>query len=375
MKDTQRNLSEIVNRNKAFFNRTNSERPLLGIYILGLDFMQAYKETSKNIPRDRQVKPDDIVTEALIKDIDNFIDLHEEFEDDIFYSVQPYLFIPWMEAITGCPIYAGKDSFYAKPFLKSIKEFSEEVDLSGNNIWLNKLLEIKKALVDHLGDSYPICSSTHLRGPADMVSAAIGQTQFCLEFYDNPEELKKMSRVFTDVFIKVAEMENKISAGSKFGGYVVNTFGIWTEKVCQFFQDDAVAFISPKIFREFFLDDHLRIDSSFSSTFYHLHPISMFMIDELVNYPKLKIVEINREPEVIGPSMEEMVPSFKKLQDSNKSIFVHFAYPDLDLDLLEKELNITKNNLSNNGMCVNICVKDVDDGLKKMKLLRKVFKV
>ena len=52
MKDTRRNLSEIVNRNKAFFNRTNSERPLLGIYILGLDFMQAYKETSKNIPRD-----------------------------------------------------------------------------------------------------------------------------------------------------------------------------------------------------------------------------------------------------------------------------------------------------------------------------------
>ena len=42
---------------------------------------------------------------------------------------------------------------------------------------------------------------------------------------------------------------------------------------------------------------------------------------------------------------------------------------------LEKELNIIKNNLSNNGMCVNICVKDVDDGLKKMKLLRKVFKV
>lgn len=373
MKYIKRDIEHIVNKNISFFERTNSKKPLLGIYVMGLNYMKAYKETSKTIPINRPLEPEDINISSLIRDIEDFVIMHEELGDDIFYSIQPFLYIPWMEAIAGCPIYVGSNSFYAKPFLKNLYEFDENDDLLENNKWFMKLLEIKKALIDYFSDNYPVSSSTHLRGPADLTSAALGQEQFCIDFYDNPEELKKIIDFYTDLFIKVAKIENEISSKSKFSGYVVNTFGIWTSKICQFFQDDALAFISPKLFKDFFLNSHLKIDAGFNSTFYHLHPVSMFMVDELIKYPNLKIIEINREPETIGPDMEKLVAAFRKIQDNQKSIYIHFTDISFNFALLEKELNIIKNNLSTNGMCVNICVGDLGDGLKKMDLMRKVF--
>ena len=62
-----------------------------------------------------------------------------------------------------------------------------------------------------VSDKYPIGSSTHLRGPADMMSAAIGQKQFPLELYDNPEKIKSMGKVYTSTFIEVARKVNKIA--------------------------------------------------------------------------------------------------------------------------------------------------------------------
>ena len=94
---------------------------------------------------------------------------------------------------------------------------------------------------------------------------------------------------------------------------------------------------------------------------------------QLINYPNLKIIEINREPEAIGSDMEKLVSAFRKIQDSQKSIYIHFTDINFELALLEKELNIIKNSLSINGMCVNICVRDMEDGKKKIELLRKVF--
>lgn len=367
----KRDIKEILNRNQAFVERKEVDRPLYGAFILGNEYMKEYKETFKSIPHEREVKPEDIITEDFLKDIGGIIELSEETGGDLFYPAVPYFFIPWMEAIIGCHIFAGRDSFYAKPFIDSLDNFDGEVDLSSDNKWLSKLLEMKTALLNYLDGSYPMGSSTHLRGPIDMVSAAIGQSRFCLELYDNPEKIKKLSSSYTETFINVAKMENEIASKSKFKGYVVNNYGVWTPYVCQYYQDDALAFISPQIYKDFFLKEYARIDSSFKSSLFHVHPISLFIVDELLKLPNLDIIEINREP--MGPSVGELLPTFKKIQENNKSLLINFTSVNFDLELLEREVRLAAGSLSKRGLCIYVCVKDKDDGIKKMDLAKRII--
>jgi hypothetical protein len=367
----KRDIKEISNRNQAFVERKEVDRPLYGAFILGNEYMKEYKETYKNIPHDREVKPQDIITEDFLKDIGGIIESSKETGGDLFYPAVPYFFIPWMEAIIGCHIFAGRDSFYAKPFIDSLDNVNGKIDLSSDNKWLAKLIEMETALLNYLDGSYPIGSSTHLRGPIDMVSAAIGQSRFCLELYDNPEKIKELSSSYTETFINVAKIENEIASKSRFKGYVVNNYGVWTPYVCQYYQDDALAFISPQIYKDFFQKEHARIDGSFKSSLFHVHPISLFIVDELLKLPNLDIIEINREP--MGPSVEELLPTFKKIQENNKSLIINFTTVNFDLELLEREVSLAVNSLSKRGLCIYVSVKDKDDGIKKMDLVKRII--
>ena len=371
----KRNFREIIKRHKSFFNLEPVDRPLFCVYLIGRGYAAVFSNTFKNIPKGTEVRPEDINMEYFINDIEKIINMHEEAGQDIFYPIVPYSYIPWTEAIIGCPIYAGGDSFYAEPFIKNMNEIPEEIDLSMKNRWFKKLIDMKEVLVETFGENYPAGSSTHLRGPADMVAAAIGQNQFPLELYDNPKKIKKFIKICSEAFIEIAKTVNNIASKAKFKGYVVNNFGIYTEEVCQHYQDDAVAFLSPKFYKEFIVDDHLMIDKSFPSTLYHIHPVSLFIVDELVDFPNLRIIEVHREPLAVGPSFEEMLPAFKKIQDKNKALLINFTDIDFSPELLEKEVGLACKHLSPKGLCIYICAEDIEDGYKKTEAIKKVFKI
>lgn len=368
----KRDLNDLLYRNKAFLNRYEVDRPLVGIHIWDPKFRKLYKETNKAIPEKGEVKPDAIITENFLKDISRIIAMNENIGGDLFWSIAPYIYIPWMEAIIGCPIYSSETTFYSKPFIDDWDDFyNKEIDLSRNNKWLSKLLELQSTLVEYLGDSYPISSSALLRGPVDMVSAALGQTRMPLELYDNPEKVGETYSLYANVFINVAKLQNEIASKSKFGGYTVNAYGIWTPSVCQYLQDDAMTFLSPKFYKRLVLKNHIKIVNSFDSIFYHVHPVSLFVIDELLNMEKVCIIEVNREPETTGPSIKELLPTFKKIQENNKCLLVNFTQGAVGLDLFKEEIGIICKNLSYKGLCIYAMADDVEDGIKKMSIIKR----
>ena len=372
MIEVKRNIKELIYRNETFLTRDEADKPLIGAGIIGREYMRFYKETSKYMKEGKQLNPDDIIIEDFIRDVDNFILMHEEAGGDLFYPAAPFYYIPWMEAIIGCPIYVGKESFYTKPCINEWENFSGNIDLC-NNKWLHKFIEIKSALLKHLNNNYPMSTSTLLRGPADMMSASLGQTRFPLELYDNPEKIKKLSQLYSNIFIEVAGIANKIALNSKFNGYLVDYYGIWSPKICQYFQDDAVALLSPKFYEMFIFEEHLKISKSFGSTFYHLHPISLFIIDRLLALPNLDVIEINREP--VGPPIEELIPSLKLIQDHDKSLLINFTSIDFSTELIEGEVKTVCHNLSMRGLGIFISVENVNDGIKKINTVNKVLRL
>ena len=375
MVQIKRDLAGMAKRHKDFIERKPVKRPLYSVTVMGRGYAAVYDKTFSKIPKGVAIKPEDIDMQSYIQDVEKLLGWHEEAGFDMFYPVTPYFFIPWIEAIIGCPIFAGRDSFYAEPFLKSWDEMPDKIDLSAKNKWFVKLCEMTEILVDTFGNYHPVASSTHLRGPADMASAAIGQKQYPLELFDNPEKLKKLGIICTDAFIEVARTVNGIASKAKFKGYVVNNYGVYTEEVMQYYQDDAVAFLSPKFYKEFIVGDHLRIDKSFPSTLYHIHPVSMFVSDELVKFPNLRVIEINREPVAIGPSLEDMLPVFKQIQENGKSLLINWTDIDFSPELIEKEVALACNNLSHEGLCIFVCAENVEDAFVKTRAVEKVFKL
>ena len=373
MFDIKKDFKKIIRRHEAFISLEEVDRPLLCVNVTGKNYAKSYSNVFEKIPQNREISPDDISIEEYIKDVNNFINWNETLDSDFIYPVVPYLYIPWTEAIIGCPIFLGKDSFYAEPFIKSWKDFRSELDLSENNKWFKKLIEMTFFLVEYLGDKYPVGSSTHLRGPVDMMAASLGQKEFPLELYDNPNKIQEMNKIYTEAFIYIAKKINNIAKKSRFNGYIVNIFGIWTEKICQFFQDDALVLTSPRFYKDLILKSHLHIDYSFPSTLYHIHPTSLFILDELVKFPNLKIIEINREPEAIGPPIEELIKPLKKIQDCRKAAILCFTDPDFTPDFIEKEIKIVCQELSYRGFCINIIAADVEDGKRKIQSISKIF--
>ena len=368
-----RNLPDLFRRNSAFIARKETDRPLVGIHVWDRHYRRIYRETNRTIPEIGEVRPQNIETDLFLKDIENLLAMNERIGGDLFWPVVSYVYIPWMEAIIGCPVYANEDTFYSKPCIESWDDFHDDFDFV-ESPWLAKLLELQRALVREFGAAYPISSSSHLRGPVDMMAAALGQTRLPLEFYDNPDKVRRMCDAYSRAFVEVATLQNGISAESGFGGFTVNGYGVWTPRVCQYVQDDGMAFLSPQIYEAFILRNHGEIAGSFETVFYHLHPVSLFILDELLKIGNLTILEINREPEVIGPSVRELMPAFRRTQECGKSLLVNFTQGAVGIALFEEEVTLLCEELPFRGLCIYVMADDEGDGRRRMEIIRKILR-
>ena len=95
-------LDTPVQRHRAFWNRQAADRPLLGIDI-GFWLKQRYPRTAEKMP-EGLIAPDDIPIDAFLKDCDDRYQQQLNRGDYPFVSA-PFVAIPWLEAIAGCPIH------------------------------------------------------------------------------------------------------------------------------------------------------------------------------------------------------------------------------------------------------------------------------
>ena len=104
---------------------------------------------------------------------------------------------------------------------------------------------------------------------------------------------------------------------------------------------------------------------------FHVHPISLFVVDELIKMNHIAVIEINREPQ--GPAVEELLLTFKKIQDNNKSLIISLTQISVNYELFEKEIEIIFRNLSYKGLCLYINADSVEDGIRRIDIVRKAL--
>ncbi len=92
--------------------------------------------------------------------------------------------------------------------------------------------------------------------------------------------------------------------------------------------------------------------SHFESNFIHLHSTSMFLLDAFLEVEEIRCFEINHDAS--GPSLAEMLPYYRKVQQSERPLVVRGSFTPDELRLLLHELDPR-------GLLLLIMVESLDE--------------
>jgi len=351
---------DTLRRHRAFWNHEEMDRPALGLSI-GFFANEAYPRVLSRI-RPGPVKPEDIPVEALLEDCDARWAAQHAMGDFPF-TCSPLFCIPWLEAIAGCSIMASPASFWAEPCLHDWGNWQCDGSVL-ENPWSRKLLELMRALVEHSRGRYQV-SPTLMRGPADILAAMRGATQFPMDFLDTPELVRPALRQCARLWREMAQAQLEVIPPSPEGFIALEAaLRAWAPDRLLWLQEDAMALLSPPLYRDFVLPIDAELSSLFPCVAFHLHGTALWAIDALIHVRGIDVIELNLEAAMCdGPGT---VAGWKKIQQHKPLVMWRLYGEDFPLWLAS-----VLREFPPKGLAIQVSVRSVEEAKKVQDEFRK----
>ena len=347
-------LEERLELHRRFWAREPQPRPLASFRVGDFFFSRHFQAAHPLLEPDRLIEPGMIDVSAFLPDYERMFAESEAIGQDGFWTGEPFTGIPWMEAILGCPIRAGRESFTSRPWLKSPADALAQVRLDPENPWFRKYLEFTDALVQAGRGRYPV-GMPIMRGPTDMLGALLGQQEMVLALMmEDPALMRRLVERVTRAFLAVIAAQTR-RVPPFHGGTSLGFYHVWAPGPSIWFQDDLSAILSPKVYREFFLDSARTILRGHPHTAVHLHPASFFILDELLTLDGLKVVEVNKD--IGGPGVADMLPVLSKIMQTRGLI--------LWGDLTIEDLETVRRHLPCRGLSLHVVAPTLDEARER----------
>jgi hypothetical protein len=313
-------------RLQAFWNREETDRPLLATGVGSFTFTELFPIGLSRL-KEGELHPEDVVFEYFREDYENLRRNHAQVAADVPWSVFPLVVLPWAEAVAGCHLIHREGNIWAEPWLES-REALAAADLRPRQEWLQRLGEFTDWLVAWADGRCPVAVSL-LRGPADLLAAVRGADRSILDLVDEPAPVDRALDALTDVWLAAARTQaSRIPAFA--GGYGWNIQNLWSAEPGGWFQDDAIAFWSPSLYRDHALTREARLARWAPRTGCHLHSAAIFTVDGLLRLPELGVIEMNLD--ISGLTLPEMIPAFRRILARQRLyVWGHFSREDLAL--------------------------------------------
>jgi len=348
------------NRCRNFWDGEETDRPLVSFWVGSFSIPDLYPISMTAI-QDGNLDPENLPFEDLLQDIDHLFKINNDSGSDMPWSAFPSMTIPWLEGIIGCPIIKRGNNIWADPIDLPLEEFLNKPIRLNENKWLHKLLAFTDRLVALADKRFPVSVSL-LRGPSDLLSAMRTPSRMCLDLYDNPDLIMQVLEKLTKIWIEVAHMQME-RIPPYLGGYSFGQIYLWAPRQCAWFQDDALALISPVHYRQFLLPYEKQIARSIPVSGIHLHPRSLFVVDDLIEIPELDVIEINYE--AAGPSLSGLLNIFKKVTAKKRLVI----WGDFD----HNDIIFLKKNLSERNLCLQVNVPSSKTAFEKLEMIVDVW--
>ena len=347
-------LEERLELHRRFWARAPQPRPLASFRVGDFFFARHFQAAHPLLEPDRLIEPGMLDVCAFLPDYERMFAESEAIGQDGFWAGEPFTGIPWMEAILGCPIRAGRESFTSRPWLKSPADALAQVRLDPENPWFRKYLEFTDALVQAGRGRYPV-GMPIMRGPTDMIGALLGQQEMVLALMmEDPALMRRLVERVTRAFLSVIAAQTR-RVPPFHGGTSLGFYHVWAPGPSIWFQDDLSAILSPRVYREFFLDSARTILQGHPHTAVHLHPASFFILDELLTLDGLKVVEVNKD--IGGPGVADMLPVLSKIMQTRGLV--------LWGDLTIEDLETVRRHLPCRGLSLHVVAPTLDEARER----------
>lgn len=303
-------IDERLELHRAFWNRT-LRRPIAAFRIApDYFFSRDYRAAHSLLIPGKKITADMLHVDDFLPDYERLFQLTESIGQDAFYTAEPYASIPWMEAMLGCEVTAGDVSFVSEPWVGSPDQL-DGITLEPGNPWLQKYLEFTEKLVELSHGRFPVGMPV-MRGPADVAGALLGQVEMVIAMCDEPKVMQRLFLRLADIYSMAIKMQ-KERTPLFHGGQAYGFYHVYCPGKCTWYQEDLSAIISPGMYGEFLREPERMICDGYDYTCIHLHPASFFILNQLLENPWLRAIEVNKD--VGGPSVEEMLPHLQKIAE------------------------------------------------------------
>ena len=244
--------------------------------------------------------------------------------------------LPWMEAIMGCPIRLLPESgaAWAEKCLTDASQIGEVRPRLEDNPWLQKLVEFTRTLADGSDGSY-FATHTTMRGPVDMADAMLGTEQLLLCMMDEPDRIRRLLEICTEVFIETARAQWAVIPPTD-GGYVCR-YGVWAPGHVTRSQADAAAMMSPQTYRHVVKPHDVRVLRAFDYTIMHTHSGYPHLAEAFGDQDVPSAIQVGRDEPPFGPPVSELIPGLKRILERKPLIF-HGLVTEEEADILANEL-------------------------------------
>ncbi|MFH1086211.1 MAG: hypothetical protein V1772_10670 [Chloroflexota bacterium] len=323
-------LDQLLRRHIAFWHHEPVDRPLIRRRPA------RHRRPFENL----DVTPDMLDVDALTPELgQRDFDKHL-VQGDLINGVCAYSRIPWMEALVGCAIHSGADeAMWPRPALGSSFEGLDAIIPADDNPWLAKLLALTQALVDANDGSY-VVTHTLQRGPADMLSALLGDERMGLAFYDAPEAVQTALARAAQALIQVARAQYALIPALR-GGWVCWAYGLWAPGSVIRFQSDSSSQLSPRTYAQAILPHDRTIMEAFQYSIIDLHSAGTLHIHPvLIEQEPLKAISATMDRYENAPTVAELLPTFRAILEK-KSLMVTGEMTEAEVQLLVRELPAT----------------------------------
>ncbi|MFZ2657979.1 MAG: hypothetical protein WAX69_23815 [Victivallales bacterium] len=357
-KDAIMDMKEKIDLHKSFLELANPV-PLVGCCVGGWDQLSKYMDASGGVFKEGQLVPEDI-------DPSQFLPMYESYvkqtfcDDDLVHTVEPLPFIPWTEGAAGCPVYCSGSSIWSKPLPGFLDSFADGAALPLDRRWLSLYGKFLEMLLEHFGGRYPV-SQPILRGPSDILSAIVSETDMIYSFTDRRETVNSLIRKCTDVFLDFLALHYRVSRPFE-GGFVIGQYYIWTPGTCIRLQEDAASILSPAIYEESIAPEDERIASVCDYTLMHMHASALFAVDAVLKNKRIQIIQLSKDDG--NTTVDAMLPALRKIQHAGKALVLKGRLTSADIEVISR-------NLDPNGLCIQCVVGSQEEAREVMSRLRK----
>ncbi len=347
-------------RTGRFWRRQPSDRPLISAWVGSFSFPELFPVGLRRLP-EGELQPEDVQFEYFREDYENLFAAHAAASSDIAWSAFPLVVLPWAEAVAGCHIIHREGNIWAEPWIEDYAQLPDgRVPLHEG--WLRRLVAFTEWLVELSAGRFPVAVCL-MRGPADLLAAVRGAERCIMDLMDTPAVVDKALASLTDLWLQTAKAQQaRIPAFD--GGYGWSIQNLWSPAPGGWFQDDAIAFWSPRLYKEHAYECEKRLSTWAPYTGIHLHSAAIFTVEPLLTMPALGVIEMNLD--ISGLTIPEMIPAFRKILRTQR-LNIWGAFSDDDLRLMSAKLPAR-------GLMLQLMAEQADEVNRQLALVEELWR-